>query len=171
MPAHEKNPPRLLTFEDFPVGRVLDLGAKSVTETEVLAFAWTYDPQPFHLDRLAGEKSILGGLAASGWHTCAMLMRMIFDAFIKDTAGQGSPGLEQLRWKRPVLVGDTLSGHGKVTAARLSASRPGLGIVKIIYELANQRGETVIIWDCTHFILTRDKAREASKDCVEAAGA
>ena len=86
-------------------------------------------------------------------------------------AGQGSPGLDQLRWKRPVLVGDTLTGHGRVTSARLSASRPGLGIVNIVYELANQRGETVIVWDCTHFILTRDKAHETLKGSVEAAGA
>ncbi len=153
MPARAKE--QLLTFEDFPAGKVLDLGVKHVTEKEVLAFAWTYDPQPFHLDRLEGEKSILGGLAASGWHTCAMLMRMIFDAFIKDTAGEGSPGLEQLRWKRPVLVGDTLSGHGKVMEARLSQSRPGMGIARIVYELHNQRGETVITWDCTHFFKTR----------------
>ena len=153
MPTRKKM--QLLTFEDFSAGKVLDLGVKHVTEKEVLAFAWTYDPQPFHLDRLEGEKSILGGLAASGWHTCAMLMRMIFDAFIKDTAGEGSPGLEQLRWKRPVLVGDTLSGHGKVMEARLSSSRPGMGITRIVYELHNQRGETVITWDCTHFFKTR----------------
>jgi acyl dehydratase len=145
----------MLTFEDFPVGKVLDIGTKHVAEKEVLAFAWTYDPQPFHLDRLEAGRSILGGLAASGWHTCAMLMRMIYDAFIKDTAGMGSPGLESLRWKRPVLVGDTLSGHGRVIDARLSQSRPGMGITRIVYELHNQRGETVLTWDCTHFFKTR----------------
>lgn len=148
------SPSSLLTFEDFPVGRTFDLGVKDVVESEVLAFARAYDPQPFHLDRAAAEKSILGGLSASGWHTCAMLMRMIFDAYLKDTASLGSPGLEQVRWRRPVLIGDRLTGTSRVTEGRLSASRPGLGILRVAHELRNQRGEVVIVWDGTQFVST-----------------
>lgn len=144
----------LLTFEDFPVGKTFDLGVKDVVESEVLDFARAYDPQPFHLDRVAAEKSILGGLSASGWHTCAMLMRMIFDAYLKDTASLGSPGLEQVRWRRPVLVGDRLTGTSRVTEARISGSRPGMGILRVVHELKNQKGEVVIVWDGTQFVST-----------------
>lgn len=157
MPGALSSKPRL-TFEDFPVGRVLDLGIKDVVESEVLAFARAYDPQPFHLDREAAERSLLGGLAASGWHTCAMLMRMIFDAYLKDTASLGSPGLEQVRWRRPVLVGDRLTGESRVVEARLSASRPGLGILRVVSELKNQKGEVVIVWDGTQFVATAESA-------------
>jgi acyl dehydratase len=146
--------PSPLTFEDFPVGRTFDLGVKDVLESEVLEFARAYDPQPFHLDRAAAQKSILGGLSASGWHTCAMLMRMIFDAYLKDTASLGSPGLEQVRWRRPVLAGDRLTGTSRVIEARRSSSRPGLGILRIVHELKNQNDEVVIVWDGTQFVAT-----------------
>lgn len=163
MPAATTPANRQLTFEDFPVGRTFDLGVKDVVESEVLRFARAYDPQPFHLDREAAEQSLLGGLSASGWHTCAMLMRMIFDAYLKDTASLGSPGLEQVRWRRPVLVGDRLRGESRVVEARLSSSRPGLGILRVVHELRNQRGEVVIVWDGTQFVATADAAKQAGE--------
>ena len=97
-------------FEDFVEGASLDLGAKHVTADEIIEFASEFDAQPMHLDEAAGKASILGGLSASGWHTCAMFMRMLCDAFLLDSTSQGSPGIDHVKWKKPVLAGDTLSG-------------------------------------------------------------
>jgi acyl dehydratase len=148
----------MLHFEDFPVGHVRLFGDKLVTAEEIVAFARLYDPQPFHLDAAAGKASILGGLAASGWHTCAMLMRMICDAFLTDAASLGSPGLEEVRWLKPVLAGDRLSARLEVREARVSRSKPGVGILRVVYEVVNQRGEAVMTWDCTQFLATREAA-------------
>ena len=150
------------TFEDFAVGDTGSLGEKRVNANEVVAFAREFDPQPFHLDEAAGKASLLGGLAASGWHTSAMLMRMIYDAYLHDAAGLGSPGIDEIKWLKPVLVGDTLTGHFEVRERRLSKSRKGLGIMRIYYELQNQRNEPVISWDCVQFMSTREGVAHAS---------
>ncbi len=139
-------------FEDFPVGTCGQLGPRRVEAAEMIAYAEEFDPQPFHLDEAAGRASILGGLAASGWFTSALLMRMIFDAYLHDTAGLGSPGIDEVKWLKPVLAGDSLSGRYEVLEARTSASRPGIGILRFVYELQNQRGEPVIRWDCVQFM-------------------
>lgn len=144
------------TFEDFPVGYQGVLGPKRVTRREIMAFARDFDPQPFHLDEAAAKATLLGGLAASGWHTCAMLMRMICDGFLNDTAGLGAPGVEEVRWMRPVRPGDTLSARYEVTAARASASRPELGICTVHYDLSNQHGETVMTWVINQFFVRRE---------------
>ncbi|HEV7251584.1 MAG TPA: MaoC family dehydratase [Mesorhizobium sp.] len=130
-------------FEDFLPGVSFALGPKLVTAEEIVAFAREFDPQPFHLDEAAGRESILGGLAASGWHVCAMFMRMMCDSYLLDATSQGAPGIEEARWKRPVLAGDTLSGKSTVQSARASNSRPEIGIVSFRHELFNQRGESV----------------------------
>lgn len=130
-------------YEDFHEGRVFSLGSKAVSAEEIIAFAKEYDPQPFHLDEEAGKKSILGGLAASGWHTCSILMRMMCDAYMLDTTSQGAPGVEFTNWKHPVLAGDILSGTTTVINGRLLNSRPGLGIVTLLHELKNQDNVTV----------------------------
>ncbi|MEO3385158.1 MaoC family dehydratase [Mesorhizobium sp. CAU 1741] len=130
-------------FEDFEVGTVIDLGSKHVTAQEIIAFASEFDAQPMHLDEEAGKASILGGLGASGWHTCSMFMKMMCDAFLLDSTSQGSPGLDYVRWKKPVLAGDTLTGTSTITAKRESASRPTLGFVTVTHELKNQDGEVV----------------------------
>lgn len=132
-----------LSFEDFTTGRVFMLGPVSMTREDVIEFAQEFDPQPMHLDEEAGKASILGGLAASGWHTAAISMRMMFDSFVARSTSQGSPGIERLEWKKPVLVGDTLTGRATVTGARLLRSRPGLGIAQFENEIENQRGELV----------------------------
>lgn len=132
-----------LAFEDFLPGASFALGPRLVTAEEIVAFAREFDPQPFHLDAEAGRQSILGGLAASGWHVCAMFMRMMCDSYLLDSTSQGAPGIEEARWKRPVLAGDALSGKSIVASARLSSSRPELGIVSFRHELFNQRGESV----------------------------
>ena len=103
-----------------------------------------YDAQPMHLDEEAGRNSILGGLAASGWHTCSMMMRMMTDSYLLRMAAEGAPGIDYVKWKKPVLAGDVLSGETRVLDSRTSNSRPGIGIVSFRHELRNQRGETVL---------------------------
>jgi acyl dehydratase len=131
-------------YEDLEVGLVLDLGTKAVTADEIVEFAREFDPQPMHLDEAAGKASILGGLSASGWHTCSMYMRMVCDAFILQSTSEGSPGIEYVRWKKPVLAGDTLTGRATITTKRRSKSRPDIGFANCRGELMNQRGESVL---------------------------
>ena len=113
-------------FEDFVEGGSIDLGAKDVTAEEIVEFAGEFDPQPMHLDEAAGKASILGGLSASGWHTCAIFMRLICDAFLLDSTSQGAPGVDRIKWKKPVLAGDRLTGPKRPclpSAARNRARR------------------------------------------------
>ena len=126
-------------WEDLPVGTTLDIGSTTVDRDEVIAFASKYDPQPFHLDEAAAAKSMFGKLSASGWHTCAMMMRMLVDGLAIRAASMGSPGIEEVRWMRPVRPGDVLRMRGEVKAARVSRSRPEMGIVDIEWTLHNQR--------------------------------
>ncbi|MEP7141148.1 MAG: MaoC family dehydratase [Caldimonas sp.] len=131
-------------WEDFHVGQVREFGRYPVTREAVLAFAREFDPQPFHLDDAAAERSLFGRLCASGWHTCAMAMRMMCDAYLHDAASLGSPGLEKLRWTHPVYPGDTLSMRLTVLESRPLASRPGVGLVRSHWEVMNQLGVIVL---------------------------
>lgn len=115
-----------------------------VTREAVLAFAGQFDPQPFHLDEAAAEASLFGRLAASGWHTCAMAMRMMCDEYLLDAASLGSPGLENLRWLKPVHPGDTLHMRMDVLEARPMNSKPTVGLVKSRWEVRNQHDEPVL---------------------------
>lgn len=146
-------------YEDFEVGASLDLGSKLVTAGEIIEFASEFDPQPMHLDEEAGKAGVLGGLAASGWHTCCIFMRLMCDAFLLDSTSQGAPGIDQVRWKKPVLAGDTLSARTRILAKRLSSSRPGLGFVTMRAEMTNQRGESVFELQNTGMFLSREAAR------------
>ncbi len=148
-------------FEDFVEGGSISLGSKQVTAQEIVEFASEFDAQPMHLDEEAGKASILGGLSASGWHTCSMFMRLMCDGFLLDSTSQGSPGLDYVRWKKPVLAGDTLTGKSTVLAKRASKSKPGLGFVTVKSELSNQRGETVLELENTGMFLTREAAGAA----------
>jgi acyl dehydratase len=145
-------------FEDFVEGMSIDLGAKDVTAAEIVEFASEFDPQPMHLDEGAGQASILGGLSASGWHTCSMFMRLFCDAILLDSTSQGAPGVDHIKWRRPVLAGDRLTGHTTVVASRPSKSRPSLGLVTLRSELFNQRGETVLQLENTGMFLKRGAA-------------
>lgn len=145
-------------FEDLAVGSSIELGTKLVTAEEIVGFASQFDAQPMHLDAAAGEASMLGGLAASGWHICCIYMRMVCDAFLLHSTSQGAPGVEFARWRRPVLAGDVLTGRCLITASRASASRPGLGFVTCRNELVNQRGETVLELQNTGMFLKREAA-------------
>jgi acyl dehydratase len=145
-------------FEDFVEGRSIDLGGKDVSAAEIVEFAGEFDPQPMHLDEAAGKASILGGLSASGWHTCAIFMRLICDAFLLDSTSQGSPGVDKIKWKKPVLAGDRLVGKTTVLAKRESMSRASIGLVTLRSELFNQRGEAVFELENTVMFLKRGAA-------------
>jgi acyl dehydratase len=145
-------------FEDLEEGRIITLGSKTVTAQEIIEFASEFDAQPMHLDDQAGKASILGGLSASGWHTCSMFMRLMCDGFLLESTSQGSPGLDYVRWKKPVLAGDRLTGSTTVLARRASKSKPGLGFVTVKSEMRNQRGETVLEIENTGMFLTREAA-------------
>lgn len=143
------------TYEDFTPGTRFDLGPHTISAQDIIDFAAEFDAQPMHLEETAGKASLLGGLAASGWQTSAILMRMICDAFLLETASQGAPGVDFAQWKSPVLAGDTLHGHCEVLAARPLASRPGLGLVKFRHELHNQRDQLVLACENPIFVRMR----------------
>ena len=131
-------------WEDFPVGQVREFGAMLVTRDAVLDFAHKFDPQPFHVDDAAAERSLFGRLAASGWHTAAMAMRMMCDEYLLESASLGSPGLESLKWLKPVYPGDTLSVRLTTVEARPMTSRPEVGLVRSKWEVLNQHREPVL---------------------------
>lgn len=131
-------------FDDFAVGQTFDFPPRTVTEEEIIAFAKEYDPQSFHIDREAAAKSPFGGIIASGWHTVGMMMRLMVENVIRGAASMGSPGVEQVRWVKPVRPGDTLHLKGTVLAARPSQSKPDRGVLTTQYELRNQHGEVVM---------------------------
>ena len=132
-----------LYFEDIEPGEVYELGTRAVTESEIVAFAREWDPQPFHTDPEAAKASVFGGLIASGWHTGSMWMRMYVDTML-GSAARGSPGIEELRWLAPVRPGDTLSGRLTVLEATPSATKPDRGTIRIRGEMVNQDGVTVM---------------------------
>ena len=130
---------RQLYFPDFSIGKKFELGPHAVSAPDIVAFARKFDPQPFHLDDDAARMSLLGGLAASGWHTSAILMRLICDAFLLDTASLGSNGIDELKWLKPVLAGDVLSGVCEVRDKRISSRKPDVGIISFSAGLCNQQ--------------------------------
>jgi acyl dehydratase len=133
-------------FEDFVVGEKLPLGSRHVSRGEIIAFAAEFDPQPFHLDERAGDGPGWGPMA-SGWHVGALFMNMLCSGFLLDSSSMGSPGIESLKWQRPVRPGDTLTASSTVVETRVSKSRPEMGIVRFRHEVANQAGETVMWLD------------------------
>lgn len=133
-----------MAFEDLHAGQRLRFGAYPVTESEIIEFATEFDPQPFHLDSEAAKHSLLGGLAASGWHTCCMAMRMAYDGFLRDSTGVGAPGIEEVRWMKPVRAGMILTTQWTVNSLRVSKSRPELGLAGIFAEVSDQSGLVVM---------------------------
>ncbi|MCP5075548.1 MAG: MaoC family dehydratase [Rhodobacteraceae bacterium] len=133
-----------IPFDSFEIGQIDNFGAYEVSEAEVIEFAEKYDPQFFHIDREAAKKSLFGGLCASGWHTCAMTMAMLVENMDKRGTSLGSPGIDNLRWLRPVYPGDTLSVRMEVTDTIPSKSRPNIGIVVSTTTVINQDGKPVM---------------------------
>jgi acyl dehydratase len=131
-------------WEDFHPGQVLEIGGHSLSEEDIVEFARKYDPQPFHTDSESAKQSYFGGLIASGWQTASICMRMICDLYLLEAASLGSPGIDELRWVRPVRPGDTLSLKATVLDTRASASRPDMGTMRARSEVYNQHGELVM---------------------------
>jgi acyl dehydratase len=146
-------------FEDIEVGRTARFGRYEVTREEVVEFAARYDPQPFHLDDDAAAATHFGRLSASGWHTCAMTMAMLVENMkSRSQAGLGSPGVDNLRWLKPVYPGDTLRVETTVKEKRRSASRPEMGIFKSTVRVFNQHDEPVLEMTSNGLIRVRDPA-------------
>lgn len=131
-------------FEDYRVGEVFEFGDELVTEQEIMEFANRYDPQPFHVDPAAAMNSSFGGLIASGWMTAGIMMRMLVEHFISREAGMGSPGIDELRWLRPVRPGDRLRTRVTILETRRSSSKPDRGMVLTLDEVLNQDGDVVM---------------------------
>lgn len=131
-------------FEDFPIGEVMERGPYVVTREEILAFARQFDPQPFHIDEDAARQSIYGGIIASGWHTAAICHKLLVEGLLGQSASMGSPGLDELRWKKPVRPGDALTVRIETLEARPSTSKPDRGALKFRFEVLNQHGEVVM---------------------------
>lgn len=136
--------PTRLHWEDFAVGTVREFGHRTLGREEIVRFAREFDPQPFHVDEEAAKSSLFGGLAASGWHTCALVMRMMCDDYLLDSSSLGSPGIDNLRWLKPVMVGDSLRVRMEVLEARPMNSRPEVGLVRSRWTVLNQRDEPVL---------------------------
>ena len=132
--------PMLLTFEDFRPGHFATLGPRHVTRAEIIAFASEFDPQPMHLDEEAASRSMAGGLSGSGWHMCALAMRLQVDGFIGRTDTLGGLGVDEVKWLAPLRPGDDVTLEVHIDEARLSNSRPDCGIVKIRCEMFNAAG-------------------------------
>ena len=132
------------TYEDFEVGTTVDIGEHTFSADEIIRFGEQFDPQPFHVDEDAAKASPFGGLIASGWHTCSVMMGLIVRNTLSGSTSMGSPGVDEIRWIKPVREGDTILMKNTVLDKRVSESRPDRGIVSIQWEGINQKGETVI---------------------------
>ena len=131
-------------WEDFPVGHHLQRGGMPVSREAVLEFARQFDPQSFHVDEEVARHGLFGGLCASGWHTCSMAMRLMVTNFLLESSSQGSPGLENIKWLKPVFPGDTLRLQHTVIESRPMTKRLDVGLVRTVWAMFNQRGEQVL---------------------------
>lgn len=150
-----------LYFEDFSRGWTIEIGPRRISREEIIGFAAQYDPQPMHLDEAAAAKTMLGGLGASGWHTCAFMMKMIADGLLLDAASMGAPGVDEVKWMRPVRPGDNLTVRGSFVSARASQSKKDRGFVTFLWEVSNDRGETVMTLVCPQMLLRRNAGAAA----------
>jgi acyl dehydratase len=149
-------------FEDYRPGLVVTGGPIEVSEADILDFARRYDPQPMHTDPTAARAGQFGGLIASGWHTAALMMRLVATEFLSPASGLASPGIDELRWLKPVRPGDTLSLRATVIEARPSGSKPDQGIVRSLVEVLNQKGEVVLTLQPVSIIRRRPASPEGA---------
>jgi acyl dehydratase len=150
-----------LHWEDFQPGAVAIYGPRLVTREEIVAFAAEFDPQPMHLDEAAAAGTLLGGLGASGWHTCCLLMRIIADGFVLDSSSMGSSGIDEVRWLKPLRPGTRIRIKATVLATRPSNSRPEMGLVSYLFEVLDD-ADTVIATLRSTFMLGRRSAGAAA---------
>jgi acyl dehydratase len=152
-----------LHHEDLPVGDPFIFDSKEVTKEEIVAFARAYDPQPMHLDEAAAKASPAGGLTASGLHVCGIMMRMVCDGLLSRVASLGSPGVDEVNWKEPVRPGDVVSTHYTIQEKRVLASRPDVGIAKVLVELRKEGGgEVAASWLTNQLTRVRNPAAASS---------
>jgi acyl dehydratase len=149
-------------FDDFAVGERFTTRGATLTESMIIGFALTYDPQPFHIDVEAARESNYGGLIASGFQTLAIGFRMVLETGIFRASSMGSPGFDELRWLRPVRPGDTLHTELEVIEKKPSSSKPDRGILRVAYRIRNQKGEDVLTFLSMH-LLKRNGAGNALK--------
>lgn len=142
-------------FEDLALGEVVELGQITVTKEMIISFAREFDPFPFHLDEHAAKKSLLGGLASSGWQTAALTLRLLTDAFLSKIASAGGLGFSDLKWKRPVMKNDTITGTGRIIQLRRSRNHPQWGVLTIELDMRNQKNEPVMSMKLANLIDTR----------------
>ena len=131
-------------WEDLAAGETVEIGSHTITAEEIIAFAKQFDPQPFHVDAEKAKDSIYGGLIASGWHTCSIAMRLMCDSYVNQAASMGSPGLEEVRWLKPVRPGDTLRATRTIEESR-PTSKPDRGLVLTRWDMYNQKNEHVLM--------------------------
>ena len=143
-------------FEDLSVGEVIQLGSTNVSKDMIVTFAREFDPFPFHLDEKAAKESLLGGLASSGWQTGALSLRMLVDSFLSTIASCGGLGFRDLKWKNPVMVGDTIGGTATIAELRRSASQPQWGIVTLDFDIRNQKGKPVMTMRLANLVECRN---------------
>lgn len=143
-------------FEDYIQGTVCEFGHIVAEELEMIAFAKRFDPQPFHTDPIAARKSIYGGLIASGWYSAGLMMRLFVDHYLSHVASLGSPGVDELRWLKPVRPGDSMSLRITISQTKRSRSKPDRGLVHSYVEALNQRSEVVMTMKAVNFISLRN---------------
>lgn len=131
-------------FDDFRIGEKTQLGSREVTEDEMFAFAQQWDPQRIHVDRDFAAAAHFGGIIASGWYTCAVFMRLLVDGMLKEASAIASPGVDTIRWIRPVRPGDVLRAEAVVIETTASQTKPDRGLVKHDCKVFNQAGELVM---------------------------
>lgn len=144
-------------WEDFKPGTVAVYGPRLVTREEIVAFAAEFDPQPMHLDETAAAATPLGGLAASGWHSCCILMRMIADGFINESSSMGAPGVDEVRWLKPLRPGAQVRVRTTVLETRVSNSLPDVGFIKCLFEMIDER-DTVLTTMTSPLMIRRREA-------------
>ena len=142
-------------FGDYVLGAMYECGSVSVDQASIVAFGKEFDPQPFHVDPVAAAAGPFGGLIASGWHTAALVMRLLVENYLAAESSLGSAGLDELRWPHPVRPGDTLRVRATVAEARRSLSKPDRGIIKTVVEAVNTEGQTVMRATAINFVLVR----------------
>jgi acyl dehydratase len=131
-------------WEDFTPGRVFEFEPREVSRDEIVEFAAAFDPQPMHLDEEAARAGMLGTLVASGWHSCCLLMRMLSDGLLSQSHFLGAPGIEEVRWLKPLYPGGSVRALATVLETRASRSRPQIGFVKFLFELVDSSGARVM---------------------------
>ncbi|MCF4099068.1 MaoC family dehydratase [Maritalea mediterranea] len=144
-----------LHYEDLEEGTIIQLGQHTITKDEIISFAKEFDPLPFHLDEEVAKKSLLGGLASSGWQTAGITLRMLVDAFLGNVASKGGLGFENLKWKKPLMKGDTLTGTVTLSSLRLSKSHPEKAVMIFEFDMRNQKNQQVMTMSLANLVAVR----------------